>query len=268
MATEFLCSFTRPYACTPFYISLAGITYPDINYHINAENRPVTVIEYVLSGEGYVWLNGKYEKVESDMIYLLNKGEHHNYFPDKKNPFTKIFLNISGSVAKELSSLYGLENNHIFINPKLRPVFEKIPQILSLYKSEEEAQTQLQVVLIEILTKLSYYNSKQNTDEEAIILKEYIDSNTDKIIPVSELSKRIFRSVDYCQKLFLKEFGVTPYAYQINRKIIMAKNLLDNTDMSVSAISTALGYTDSHYFSNIFKTKVGLSPTNYRKQKP
>lgn len=267
MATEFLCSFARPHARTPFYISLAGITYPDINYHIKAESRPLTVIEYVLSGKGYILIDGKYTKVEADTIYLLNMGEHHDYFPDKSDPFAKIFLNISGSVAKELSSLYGLENRHIFIYPELRPLFERIPKILRAYESEDETQMQLQVLLIEILTKLSYRNSRQDTNEEAFILKEYMDSNTDRIIPVAELAKRIFRSVDYCQKLFLKEFGTTPYAYQVNRKMAMAKNLLSNTDMSVSAIGSALGYGDAHYFSNIFKSKIGCSPTNYRKAK-
>lgn len=267
MATEFLCSFARPHARTPFYISLAGITYPDINYHIKAQSRPLTVIEYVLNGEGYVLIDGKYEKVGADMIYLLNMGEHHDYFSDKSNPFTKIFLNISGSVAKELSSLYGLENEHLFICPELRPIFERIPKILRAYESEETTQTQLQVLLIEILTKLSYHRSRQNTNAEAIILKEYMDSNTDRIVSATELAKKIFRSVDYCQKLFLKEFGITPYAYQVNRKMLMAKNLLANTDMSVSAIGAALGYGDAHYFSNIFKSKIGCSPTSYRKEK-
>lgn len=261
---EFLHFFDRPNASTPFYISLAGITYPNINYHINSQKRNVTVIEYVISGYGYILFDGKYHKVSPDTIYLLNKGEHHEYFADKSNPFTKIFLNVSGSMAKELSSLYGLGSNHIFINKELRATFEKIPQILRSSENEEETQIALQVILGEILTKLAYHQSKQNINEEAIILKQHIDSNINQIISNSDLAKLIFRSVDYCQKLFLKEFGVTPYAYQINQKMAIAKNLLTNTDLSVAAIGTRLGYNDSHYFSNIFKAKTGCSPLKYK----
>lgn len=264
---EYLRSFVSPDASTPFYISLAGITYPDSNYRINSPKRDLTVIEYVLSGEGYILLDGNYKKVTADTIYLLNKGEHHEYFSDKNNPFSKIFLNISGSMAKELSSMYGLGNNHIFINKDLRIVFEQIPQILNFSETEEEMQIKLQIILTEILLKLSYQQGKESISKEAIILKDYIDNNIDRIIPNSELSNIIFRSVDYCQKLFLKEFNTTPYKYQINKKMMLAKNLLSNTDMTINAVGASLGYNDPHYFSNIFKSKIGCSPVTYKKQK-
>ena len=149
MIQEFLHSFVRPDTCTPFYISLAGITYPSADYYLNVQSRNISVIEYVISGRGYVLFDGKHHEVEADMIYLLNKGEHHEYFADKNDPFTKIFLNVSGSLAKEISSLYGLKDKHLFINKDLRSTFERIPQVLRCSKSEEQMQIDLQVILIE-----------------------------------------------------------------------------------------------------------------------
>ena len=163
--------------------------------------------------------------------------------------------------------MYGLSNKYIFKSKELRSAFERIPQILRSSKNTDEIQIELQIVLIEILTKLSYQQSRENVSKEAIKLKEYIDGNMNRIIPNSELAKVIFRSVDYCIKLFLREYGSTPYTYQINRKIMMAKNLLTNTDISVGELGASLGYDDPHYFSNIFKAKTGLSPLNYRKRK-
>lgn len=267
MKNEFLHSFIPNKINTPFYISLAGITYPNQNYRICIEKRDITVIEYVIDGEGFVFSEGEYKKVVADTIYLLNKGEKHEYFADKNNPFTKIFLNISGPIAKELSSMYNIGNNHFFINKELKPVFERIPEVLRSYKSEEEIQIELQIILIEILTKLSYGFAKEKNSDEAIILKNHIDSNTNKIIHNSELAKLIFRSVDYCQKLFIKEFNVTPYEYQINQKIMIAKNLLTNTDMPIKAIGSSIGYDDPQYFANIFKLKTGSNPSKYRKSK-
>ncbi len=267
MKEEFLHSFVPCKVITPFYISLAGITYPNSNYHLSQKKRSISVIEYVTDGKGYVLIDNEYKEVKSDMIYFLKKDEHHEYFADKKDPFTKIFLNISGTLSKEIATLYGLANEHIFINKKLRSVFERIPQVLHSSKNEEEMQIELQVILIEILTKLSYQQSKEKVSKEATELKEYIDTNINRIIPNSELANVIFRSVDYCQKLFIKEYGSTPYAYQINKKIMIAKNLLTNTDISVGELGASLGYNDPHYFSNIFKTKTGLSPLKYRKNK-
>lgn len=263
---EFLHSFISDKAITPFFISLAGVTYPNPNYHINIQKRDITVIEYVVDGTGYVFFDKKYNKVDADTIYILNQGEHHKYFADKNDPYSKIFLNISGSMAKELPSMYGLGNDHLFVNKQLRSTFERIPQTLNSSLSEEHMQIELQIILTEIFTKLSFSISKEKKCVEAVKLKEYIDSNTDKIINMSELSKLIFRSVDYSQKLFLREFKTTPYEYQINRKIIIAKNLLTNTDISIGELGASLGYNDPHYFSNIFKTKTGLSPSKYRKE--
>lgn len=266
MNKEFLHSFSTFKAITPFYISLAGITYPSANYHINRPNRENAVIEYVISGQGYVLFDSEYHKVEADTIYFLSQGEDHEYFADKNDPFSKIFLNISGSMARELSSLYGLKNQHIFVNKELRSTFERIPQVLRTSVSEENMQIELQLILIEILVKLSLQQKERNISEEAIILKNFIDSNTDRIISNNELSKIIFRSVDYCQKLFLKEFNTTPYAYQIDRKIMIAKDLLINTNVPIFSIGASLGYVDPHYFSNIFKSKCGCSPKHYRKE--
>ena len=262
---EFLCSFVQPSARTPYYISLAGITYPNPQYHLNIFSRNVSVIEYITAGKGYVLVGDEYKEVTADTIYFLKSGEHQEYFADKKDPFTKIFLNISGPISKELASLYGLANKYIFKNKDLRSTFERIPQILNSSKSKDEIQIELQVVLIEILTKLSYQQSKERISEEAIKLKEYIDTHIHRSVPNSELAKVIFRSVDYCQKLFIKEYGTTPYAYQISRKVMIAKNLLTNTDISVGELCASLGYSDPHYFSNIFKSKTGVSPLNYRK---
>ena len=46
----------------------------------------------------------------------------------------------------------------------------------------------------------------------------------------------------------------------------MAKNLIINTDFSIGEIGSSLGYSDQHYFSNIFKSKTGFSPLSYRKK--
>ncbi|MEM7179819.1 MAG: helix-turn-helix transcriptional regulator [Spirochaetota bacterium] len=45
-----------------------------------------------------------------------------------------------------------------------------------------------------------------------------------------------------------------------------AKNLLLQDNLTVEKIALNLGFDYSHYFSRLFKKKVGISPTEYRKQ--
>ena len=68
-------------------------------------------------------------------------------------------------------------------------------------------------------------------------------------------------------RLFKKNFGTTPYTYVLNKKINFAKKLLIDTNLSVKEISTKLCFSDEYYFSNIFKEKVGCSPSQYRRSR-
>lgn len=263
---EYLKSFYGLEEKFPFYIFLAGITFPDPNYHIIRPNSDVWVIEYVIEGDGYVILDGETHHVSSDMIYFLPQGKQHEYFSDSENPFKKIFMNVSGSLCEQLVLAYGLSEKYFFYGKGVKSVFEKIDSVTHSNLTDFEMQTVLQGLFVEILSKLSVSLIETKYSDEVLTLRNYIDANIEKIIPNSVLAGLIFRSVDYTQKLFLREFGTTPYAYQINRKITIAKNLLTNTNISVNEIGASLGYSDPHYFSNIFKAKTGCSPLKYRKK--
>lgn len=48
------------------------------------------------------------------------------------------------------------------------------------------------------------------------------------------------------------------------RKLLEAKKLLLKTDMTISEIGYELGYNDKAYFSNVFKKKNGVTPSDFR----
>lgn len=263
--SEYLKSFVLDIAKTPLYITLAGVTYPDPNYRIIRKNSAVSVIEYVMDGEGYVTVDGKTRHVCKDMIYFLHCGENHSYYADPNKPFTKIFLNVSGEMSDYIIMALGLSEKNFFDGQNLRYVFEKIIPVLSSDMPEFEMQASLIGIFMEIISRLSVLSAETGHCDEAVILKNYLDSNTGRTVSSSELCKLIFRSPDYCQKLFFREFNITPYAYQIEQKIRTAKILLAGTNMSVGEIAEKVGYEDIHYFSNLFRKKCGCSPSYYRK---
>ncbi|MBQ8689582.1 MAG: helix-turn-helix domain-containing protein [Clostridia bacterium] len=248
-------------------ITLAGVTYPDPAYHITRADSEVSVIEYILDGEGYVVYDGKTHHVCKDMIYFLPRGARHNYYSDSDNPFTKIFLNLSGSLCEHLPLVYGISGKHFFDGDGLKPAFEKIDSVIRSDIPESEMQAVLQGIFLEIISRLSLSVAETRYSDEALRLKNYLDSSLDRLVSTKELSRVIFRSQDYCQKLFKRELGVTPYAYQLERKMQIAKSLLADTQMSVGEIAQKLGYNDIHYFSNLFQKKCGCRPLTYRKSR-
>ena len=56
-------------------------------------------------------------------------------------------------------------------------------------------------------------------------------------------------------RLFKKEMGKTFSDYVADFKMTVAKELLENTDLSVTDISNDLGFSDSGYFIKIFKKR-------------
>ncbi len=248
----------------PFHISLAGITYPDENYRIVRACADVAVIEFVASGSGYVVFGGERRRVGAGNVYFLPQGERHEYYSDPDDPFYKIFLNIGGTLCEYLTMVYGLAGKRIFFCPELENVFLKIPDVINSGVGESEMQSALQGIFVETVSRLSDAASKKKYDAEALRLKSYLDSHTDRIVSQKELAREIFRSPDYCQKLFLREFGITPYAYQLEQKMETARTLLANTNRSVGEIAEGLGYGDIHYFSNLFLKKCGCRPLAYR----
>ena len=49
-------------------------------------------------------------------------------------------------------------------------------------------------------------------------------------------------------------------------KIEEAKRMLEEGDMSASAVSRELGFSEPKYFGALFKRLVGVSPAVYQKQ--
>ncbi|MFI2859146.1 helix-turn-helix domain-containing protein [Paenibacillus sp. JSM ZJ436] len=95
-------------------------------------------------------------------------------------------------------------------------------------------------------------------------IEDYIAAHYRESIPLAQLARLIGRSPNYTLALFKEATGVTPLDFQIRLRLKAAKDLLENTSMSVSAIADELGYCDSSYFNKAFTRHVGLSPAAFR----
>ncbi|MBA4685703.1 MAG: helix-turn-helix domain-containing protein [Candidatus Galacturonibacter soehngenii] len=97
--------------------------------------------------------------------------------------------------------------------------------------------------------------------------KEYIEKYYHKDISLDEVSKKVNISPYYFSKLFKEETGENFIEYLTNIRLKCAKELLQNTDMSMKEICGKIGYLDPNYFSRIFKKNIGISPTEYKEGK-
>ena len=80
----------------PLHLYAAGITHPDRHYRIRRECSDITVLEYIVSGTGHLCVEDRSYTVHAGDVYLLHPFTSHDYHADWKDPWEKIWFNLSG----------------------------------------------------------------------------------------------------------------------------------------------------------------------------
>ena len=94
--------------------------------------------------------------------------------------------------------------------------------------------------------------------------REYINLNFQNEISLDDVSREIDISPYYFSKIFKDQTGKNFIDYLTELRINKAKDLLENTDLSMKEICAKVGYSNPNYFSRTFKKNVGVSPTEYK----
>lgn len=248
----------------PFNVEMTGISYCDETYYILREHSVLTCIEYVISGEGTVNFNARTVYPQQGDMYILPRGNRHEYYSDAENPWTKIWINLKGSLAEYLLSAYGLNNKTVIRNCDGSKYIYEIQKICS---DDSLSPYETQSRCAEVFFSLIQFIARHNNDDkfsEALMLKEYIDKNAVKELTLEQMADLISHSVSQTIRIFKKEYGVTPYEYMLAKRIELAKLMLKNTNLRVKDISVQTGFNDEHYFSLLFRKRTGHTPLQYR----
>ncbi|MFV0395761.1 MAG: AlkA N-terminal domain-containing protein [Coprobacillaceae bacterium] len=70
----------------------------------------------------------------------------------------------------------------------------------------------------------------------------------------------------HLRRVFSKEYNVSPVQYLQTCRLLLAKNLLTDTDISILDVAMASGFGSLRRFNDAFKKQYRLTPTNLRKQ--
>lgn len=95
-------------------------------------------------------------------------------------------------------------------------------------------------------------------------LRDHIDANIEQRISVEALARLANLSVCYFVRAFKQSVGVTPHDYLIRRRVERTKELLADTNLSLSEIALAAGFADQSHCARRFRQHVGMSPRDYR----
>lgn len=107
----------------------------------------------------------------------------------------------------------------------------------------------------------------RKSDTEAILKAiRFLESNLSASPTGEHLARIAGVNENKLQQGFKQLTGGTFHAYLQQLRIKVAAQLLAGTDLSIAEIVFRLGLTNGGYFSRLFKTHFGMSPSEYRKQ--
>ncbi len=105
-------------------------------------------------------------------------------------------------------------------------------------------------------------------DDNAPVIEaaaSYIRKNITSRLTLEEVASQVHLSKNYFAALFKDYMGINFRDYVLEKKIDYAKKLLKETDITVSNLSSLLGYEEYRSFNRAFKKSTGKSPSDYHR---
>src|SRR6266446_2017321 len=95
-------------------------------------------------------------------------------------------------------------------------------------------------------------------------VREFIEAHLEENIGVQVLASTAGLSMCHFARAFKRSEGVTPHNYLVQRRVRRAKDLLAATDLPLSEIALASGFSDQSHCARRFREHVGVTPSSYR----
>lgn len=155
---------------------------------------------------------------------------------------------------------------------KDRQIIPLLRQAFDLYNSKEpfyefkirETLTQIWMLIFEIVSGLKMPIRSAVTSERIKNMMSFIAAHYSEKITLEQIAESGFISIRECCRCFQENLGQTPFSYLSDYRLRRSCDLLLNTDLSITTISTTCGFGRSSYFGKLFREKFHCSPREFR----
>lgn len=243
-------------------------------------------IGYTYRGDRIITTPDKTLFVNGKCLCFIHKDLIHKTSSITENPYECTQIKITEELAKCLQhSIGSAQFEQLFT--QIVYFFEgtaqkKIEQIIKNMEEEwkhfdEYSDKLLENLLYQLIVTCIREHSRKNfpkqrtafsSQETQNLLKEairYVELHFRENPSLTETAQAVHISAPYLSKLFTDTLNTSYSEFLNTKKINHAQKLLLNTQMSMVDIAVECGFSNSHYFSDVFKKTMGISPLKYRK---
>lgn len=182
-------------------------------------------------------------------IFYLNVLQLHGDKTLTTNKFLELYYYLSNALNQEFN-LGMISSPQIMEQLKNCANLKNMRDIINLYIHQT----------IQDIEQLRTSKSRKLIDQAKI----YIQNNYAQDLSLDSIAYDIGLSTCYLSTLFKNMEKISIKEYIIDVRIDAAKKYLQNIDLKIYEVAANVGYTDSRYFSQLFRKKTGYTPGQYR----
>ncbi len=273
--------------CPDFPVAIVDFNtrgeHPDVKPHIHN----LCEIGYCFVGSGIFLIGNKVLSFKAgDAVFITSK-EFHQARGNPGQRTTWGFLNFdplglippcpeNPSLPKILKCCCGEEFCNIIDGTKYPDLAACVRRIIEERRDTlENWQPMVRASVWELLLHLSRIcpktpASEGGSYEEAVRIMpalNHMNSHFSKKITLGDLAAVCHTSIPNFRKLFCKAMGIAPIPYLSKLRIKYACSMLENLDEPIYQIAYHAGFHEISNFNRQFQAALGLSPSQYRKER-
>jgi AraC-like DNA-binding protein len=227
---------------------------------------------YIINGEGvFTSASCKKTNISTGTMILLFPGEWHMYHPNEKTGWSELWVGFKGfNMDIRVQNGFFNKNNPIYKIGISQLIISQYEEIFSIIELQKVGFQQLvSGMILSILGNVYYKNQNNNFSNNPITEKITqackIFQNSTVFVSPQEIALQLNISYSWFRRMFKDYTGLSPTQYFLQVKLNRSKDLLINSFLSISEIAFKLEFESVSQFSNFFKQKENISPSDFRR---
>jgi AraC family transcriptional regulator len=261
-----------------FSAEIVRVRPTELEYRVKGDAAYLALHDFVRS-DGETTINGGSRSTLTDVRDKLtfapigSSVEGWNYFKSRVSSVFAVHLvpPTSDHYANDISNI---PPSLYFENSNLKATLQKLQSVLdgSGIDDHAYAETLGLLLLWELRLAADPKHSQLKpvsgglTGPQLRRIKEFVDVNISKEIGISELASLVGLSQFHFIRAFKKTVGLSPYQYNLSKRVSIAKELLSKRDLSIADVALAVGFSDSSQLNRAFLKLIGVTPTAFRRE--
>lgn len=228
---------------------------------------------YITAGRGFFQSEhcAQTEIKEGDM-FLLFPREWHRYHPDPGTGWNEYWIGFRGqNIDSRIANGFFSPREpvfHVGLHDELVQVFRNA---IAIAKEQYVGYQQMLAGAANMVMGHAYAFNRHNEFENHEVVEQMRKAKvimTERLaegITPMEVAEEINMGYSRFRQVFRKFTGYAPLQYIQEVRLTKCKQLLANTNLSLTEIAYQVGYESVDYFATTFRKKNGVTPTAYRK---